>query len=502
MAVSLDSALDNDAIKRMSTRRSSILPSLEEAQNVAGNFATKFSMSSFVKKVEELTHEQRTAVESVGFGNLLKIHHHTLRKNLLVEWMERWDCEKRTFLLLGRELTIAPIDATLILGLRVSGKPVSLNEDEPFSALEQEYGATKDNRKINVSAIEHRLESLGDLANEDFVRTFLLFTFGTLLFPNSTGKIDSCYLSFLKDLDKVPEYAWGVAVIEDLFSCLSRKKEEQVKNIEGCLILLQIWSYEHIDIGRPNQLNETCGFPRACCWESSRCTSQRRWFTTKFNEVEENQVTWKLEPKTAELHVDVIRELLDAEMDAKGVCTLKHSSPLAVGVSIATSSTTKTSTRCPWRPPKSSCQMAVLDEESIGDRGKGKHLQDDILENSWLSTDMSEITVEFPECSSSFNVQNIQDDQRAAKKSLHVKEDYRILKTEYSRLEKEMAKLKRENTMLRNKLSVVPKLEEEIARLTKEAADLKESQHLKSQTEVVHRLERLILEYFDEDALQ
>lgn len=65
--------------------------------------------------------------------------------------------------------------------------------------------------------------------------------------------------------------------------------------------------------------------------------------------------------------------------------------------------------------------MAVLDEESTGDRGKGKHLQDDILENSWLSTDMSEITVEFPECSSSFNVQNIQDDQRAAKKSLHVK---------------------------------------------------------------------------------
>jgi len=197
-------------------------------------------MSSFVKKVEELTHEQRTAVESVGFGNLLRLHHHTLRKNLLVEWMERWDCEKRAFLLLGRELTIAPIDAALILGLRVMGKPVVLNEDEPFSGLEQEYGATKDNRKITVSAIEHRLESLGDLANEDFVRTFLLFTFGTLLFPNSTAKIDSRYLSFLKDLDKVPEYAWGVAVIEDLFTCLSRKKEEQVKSIEGCLVLLQV----------------------------------------------------------------------------------------------------------------------------------------------------------------------------------------------------------------------------------------------------------------------
>jgi len=65
-----------------------------------------------------------------------------------------------------------------------------------------------------------------------------------------------------------------------------------------------------------------------------------------------------------------------------------------------------------------------------------------------------------------------------------------------------MAEIKRENTMLRNQLSLVPKLEEEIARLTKEAAELKDSQHLRSQTEVVHRLERLIFEYFDEDASQ
>jgi len=65
--------------------------------------------------------------------------------------------------------------------------------------------------------------------------------------------------------------------------------------------------------------------------------------------------------------------------------------------------------------------MAMLDEEPTGDRGKGKHVQNDVSENSQLSTDMSEITVEFPECSSSFNVQNIQDDRRATKNSLYVK---------------------------------------------------------------------------------
>nr|QIA97903.1 hypothetical protein AP_R.00g000030-v1.0.a3 [Amaranthus palmeri] len=163
-------------------------------------------MSSFVKKVEELTHDQRTTLEKVGFGYLIRIHHHTLRKNLLVEfeWMER------------------------------------------------------------------RLQSLGELHNEDFVRTFL-FIFGTLFFPSSSAKVDSRYLSLLKDLDRVCEYAWGVAVVEDLFNWLSKRKEEQTKSIEGCLILLQ--------------------------------------------------VTWKLQPTTAELNIDIIRELLVEELEGK----VKHS---------------------------------------------------------------------------------------------------------------------------------------------------------------------------------
>ncbi|KAH9619097.1 hypothetical protein KSS87_005792, partial [Heliosperma pusillum] len=145
MAVSLHQSLDSDAFSRVSTRRSSILPPPpDDSKTLAGNFTTKFSMSSFIKKVEDLTPQQRTAIENVGFGKLLRVPHHTLRKNLLVEWMERWDSEKRTFLLLDRELTITPLDATLILGLRGAGKPITLSVVEPFSELEEEYGADSD----------------------------------------------------------------------------------------------------------------------------------------------------------------------------------------------------------------------------------------------------------------------------------------------------------------------------------------------------------------------
>ncbi|KAH7837890.1 hypothetical protein Vadar_019266 [Vaccinium darrowii] len=63
------------------------------------------------------------------------------------------------------------MDALVILGLRVSGDPVILREDPPFSELEREYGATIWNMKITIDAIEERFDSLGDIANDDFIRS-------------------------------------------------------------------------------------------------------------------------------------------------------------------------------------------------------------------------------------------------------------------------------------------------------------------------------------------
>lgn len=204
------------------------------------NFSTRFSLPSFVRQVEKLTDDQRTAIKNIGFGHLLDMPIQTLNKNLLVELMERWSCEKNAFMLLPGEIRITLMDVALILGLRVKGDAVVLKEDEPLSDLEKEYGATISNRKITVSSIETKLESIGEIANEDFIRAFLLFTFGTFLFPNANGKVDSRYLSLLKDLDSMHRMAWGAAVLEDIFKWLSRKKEMNVQYVGSCLLLLQV----------------------------------------------------------------------------------------------------------------------------------------------------------------------------------------------------------------------------------------------------------------------
>lgn len=193
-----------------------------------------------MKRVQQLTEEQRSVITKVGFGSVLLVPNHTLSKNLLAELMERWDCEKQAFVFHLGEISMTLLDVALILGLRVVGNPVVLKDDEPFSDLEEEYGATTLKRKVTIASLESRLDSLGDSVSDDFIRAFLLYTLGTLLFPNSIGKVDSRYLSFLRNLDDVCQFAWGAAVIEDLSQWLGKRKENNVQYVGGCLMFLQV----------------------------------------------------------------------------------------------------------------------------------------------------------------------------------------------------------------------------------------------------------------------
>ncbi|XP_059296509.1 protein MAIN-LIKE 2-like isoform X1 [Lycium ferocissimum] len=277
-----------------------------------GNFSTRFSLPSFVKRVMKLTDSQKVAISRTGFGNLLLIPTQTLSKNLLDELMQRWDYEKRAFVFPPGEITISLLDIALILGLRGTGNPVILREDTPFLDLEREYGVGLWNRKITVASLEKRLDSLGDSNNDDFVRSFLLYMFGTFLFPNTNGKIDSRYVYLLRDIDQVNNFAWGTAVLADVFHWLYKRKKEKVQYVGGCLIFLQIWCFEHIDIAGPRLMNCRFKFPRVCNWQSTK-SHHRGWFTTKFKELETNQIIWSLELTCDESNTDIIKELIETE---------------------------------------------------------------------------------------------------------------------------------------------------------------------------------------------
>ncbi|KAL1352761.1 uncharacterized protein [Arachis hypogaea] len=277
------------------------------------NFRTRFSLTSFAKRVQQLTEEQVSAILKTGFGNLLSVPNHSLSKVLLTELMETWNCEKQAFVLDSGEIRMTLLDAALILGLRVFGKSVVLREEEPFSELEELYGATKGKRKVDMKSLEERLDSIGGVMSDEFVRTFLLYTIGTFL--SSNGKVDSRYLLFLEDLDEVCEFAWGAAVVEDLAQWLDKRKENNVQYVGGCLIFLQIWSFEHFDIARPQLQGHDLTFPRVCRWDNSK-PIQRQKLTLRFKDLNDDQVIWTLQPTSSELQLEIIKEALGVLSDS------------------------------------------------------------------------------------------------------------------------------------------------------------------------------------------
>ncbi|KAJ4978186.1 hypothetical protein NE237_008966 [Protea cynaroides] len=274
------------------------------------NINTRFPVSTFVRQVEKLSDEQKNAIKKTGFGHLLIMPNQKLSKTLLAELMDRWSCEKKAFVLPPGDIRISLMDVALILGLRVMGDPVVLRNEEPFSHLEREYGAAPGKREISIAAIKKRLKFFKTMVNDNFIRTFLLFTFGVLLFPNANRTVDSRYLSFLEDLDKLMRYAWGAAVHENLHLWLDRRKKQRIEYVGGCLIFIQMWCYAHIDVARPVHHGQNLPFPRSCRWKNSSSYT-RQWFTAKFEKLHGNQIIWELNPTPEESQIDVIRELLE-----------------------------------------------------------------------------------------------------------------------------------------------------------------------------------------------
>ncbi|KAI4356145.1 hypothetical protein L6164_000191 [Bauhinia variegata] len=440
---------------RKCTRRSSTGLALAEVRDPVRSLSTRFSLTSYVKRVQQLTDEQRSVITKMGFGNLLSVSNHSLSKNLLAELMERWSCEKQAFIFDSGDISLELLDVALILGLRVLGNPVLLKDDEPFSDLEEEYGATILKRKVTVASLESRLDSLGETVSEDFIRAFLLYTLGSFLFPNSSGKVDTRYLSYLKNLDDVCQYAWGAAVIEDLSQWLSKRKENNVQYVGGCLIFLQTWSYEHFDIARPPLLDHNLTFPRMCRWDNNK-SHQRQWFASRFKELNDDQVIWTIQPTPEELEIDIIKEVLKMQDDKKE----PHSAD-----------------RCSTCTPINAPGVDSLPQLSTSSE---IHREDEVnLENQIVEDTPTSICDEAHEEDEVINLENLIVEETPPEPSISaddLRKQSSMLEEEDIRPKKKMGPRREQNGYLQNQIFLSSQIEVEgqNAELKKEQADLRQ----------------------------
>ncbi|XP_058214757.1 uncharacterized protein LOC131326154 isoform X2 [Rhododendron vialii] len=416
----------------MKTRRSSV--GLQQEPISVRNFNTRFSLQTFVRRVEKLSDNQKTAIKGMGFGHLIQMPYQSLSRNLLAELMDRWDCQKRAFVFVPGEIAMTLMDVVLILGLRVTGKPVVLKESEPYIQLEREYGALIWNRKIPIASIEERLDSLGEAVNNDFIRSFLLFTFGTILFPNANGKVDSRYLSLLQDLDEVCHCAWGAAVLENIVDWLCKRRETNVQHMGGCLIFLQI--------------------------------------------------VWKLLLTSEESKMDTIKELLEAQSDGEELAAQRFN----VSIDKVNNGRTRLQIMGQWIA-EMECESETniakelhgVEEDSSKITSPSKN--EDILETSHNESKVQGVRMEHPwtiSDSSSPIIISDEDD-----------EDYLRAREQNMKLKREIDVLRKENQVLKNQLLSCSTLETENDKLRKEVGDLRREYQLANS--LVSRLERLVL---------
>ncbi|KAF1877992.1 hypothetical protein Lal_00041741 [Lupinus albus] len=177
--------------------------------------------------------------------------------------VERWRPETHTFHFPNGECTITLEDVAYQLDLPIDGKSITGDTSMDWGDLcLQLLGGAPIDKQINGQRVQHTwLESiyqqLPDDADDEVVeqhaRAFILRMIGEFLMPNtSRSRFHLMYLPLLDDLSETFDYSWGSVVLACLYRGLCRADVfKDQKEVGGCLLLLQSWAYDHIQILAP-----------------------------------------------------------------------------------------------------------------------------------------------------------------------------------------------------------------------------------------------------------
>ncbi|XP_016699957.2 protein MAIN-LIKE 1-like [Gossypium hirsutum] len=193
-------------------------------------------------------------LELAGFGSVALIRSSDLHFDLLSALVERWRSETHTFHFPCGECTVTLEDVAMQLGLPIDGSPVTgVSSFTDLAALcyqllrESPEDGDKYFSGIKFTWLKAKIGQLSATATEGelmcAVRAYIMHMIGAVLMPDANeDSVHLSYLPLLADLSTARSYSWGSAVLATLYRELCRATEPHVKDIGGCLILLQSWA--------------------------------------------------------------------------------------------------------------------------------------------------------------------------------------------------------------------------------------------------------------------
>ncbi|KAK1653353.1 hypothetical protein QYE76_071158 [Lolium multiflorum] len=198
-----------------------------------------------------------------------------MNPSALTALVDRWRPETHTFHLRAGEMAPNLQDVSMILGLPIQGEPLCMNtaSDGWRQQMEALIGRApplpEQSKKrapagASFSWIRTNFGECPEGANKDtrrtYARVYLWYMISRTLFPDSGGKLAHwCWLKALTVLDH--RWSWGTAALAYLYrqldeACRRTGSRTGSGGIGGCMLLLSVWSWDHLSVGRPRVLNE------------------------------------------------------------------------------------------------------------------------------------------------------------------------------------------------------------------------------------------------------
>ncbi|KAK1667179.1 hypothetical protein QYE76_055338 [Lolium multiflorum] len=198
-----------------------------------------------------------------------------MNPSALTALVDRWRPETHTFHLRAGEMAPTLQDVSMILGLPIQGEPLCMNtaSDGWRQQMEVLIGrappppADPKKRAPAGASFEWIRTNFGECpeeADEDtrrtYARVYLWYMISRTLFPDSGGKLAHwCWLKALTVLDG--RWSWGTAALAYLYrqldeACRRTGSRTGSGGIGGCMLLLSVWSWDRLSVGRPRVLNE------------------------------------------------------------------------------------------------------------------------------------------------------------------------------------------------------------------------------------------------------
>ncbi|KAJ1695826.1 hypothetical protein LUZ63_012524 [Rhynchospora breviuscula] len=203
-------------------------------------------------------------VIAAGLYGIHKIGHIPTDHALISALVERWRQETHTFHFPVGEMTITLQDAALLLGLRVDGRPICLRTDCNWETVVHSLLGRVDEMTfrprsrvaINIKWLHDHFSKLDPLADDQtvqrFARAYCFVLVGSLLFTDHSGdSISAIYLLLFANFNRAGEYSWASGVLAYLYRELCLATTVRRKQFAGSVMLLQLWSWERLPMGRP-----------------------------------------------------------------------------------------------------------------------------------------------------------------------------------------------------------------------------------------------------------